>query len=321
MIPSSPMPAGIEPAAVLSDEHLLAATLEQREQEVPSSGSNRSLLVTAVLFLGFGGYYWGVEWVLILAVTIFLHELGHVAAMRVFGYKNVRILFIPLFGGLASGRPKELDGTKNALIALAGPAFGILTASVAGATAYMTGPQPWLVNFAWGALIVNALNLVPLVPLDGGRVVNAALFARVPVLELIFRLVAAALLGWWAWTVQSVFIGIIVVFLLLTTPPAFRRARALCTARRDGRWKKRELDLESIGALREVATTAYSKMPANVFNKKLPELVHGIWMEIHKRFPGPVGTVLLIAGYLLLCASAPFVLRLFAVYLGRPDFQ
>lgn len=41
--------------------------------------------------------------------------------MRLSGYKNVRMLFIPLFGGLATGEPRELDATKNALVALAGP--------------------------------------------------------------------------------------------------------------------------------------------------------------------------------------------------------
>lgn len=314
-----PMSA-IKAVASISNERLLADVLAHRGRSDTTGISKRSLLVTAVLFLGLGGYYWGWVWVVIVALAILLHEMGHVIAMRLFGYRNVRILFIPLLGGLASGEPRELHAAKDALIALAGPAFGIATAALVAVIAYVFQPQPWLVNFAWGALFINALNLVPLVPLDGGRFVNDALFSRIPVLELAFRLVAAGGLGWWAWKTDAVFFGIIAAFLLLTTSSAFRRARALRDARRDPFWQTAELDLDAVARLRQIATTAHSTMSPDLFNEKLPELVHGIWMEIQKKFPGPVHTVLLIAGFLATCASVIVVARLFANYLGRPHF-
>lgn len=48
-------------------------------------------------------------------------------------------------------------------------------------------------------LVVNAFNLLPLTPLDGGRVVESLLFARLPAMRLVFALAGMAALGGLAW--------------------------------------------------------------------------------------------------------------------------
>ncbi|WP_044891514.1 metalloprotease [Opitutus terrae] len=305
---SSPTPTPVD-----ADEFLLAQ-VRARGEATPASGiSSQLLLITAVLFIAIGGLNWGWRTVIFLAVAIAIHELGHVLAMRVFGYKNVRMLFLPFFGGLATGQPRELDATKNALVSLAGPLVGIASAVLAGVLALVTGAPPWLVEFAWASLFLNAFNLLPLVPLDGGQFANDTLFSRFPVLELLFRLLAVAGLGWLAWRAQSWVLGVVAGFMLLGTPQAFRRARIIREARRDPDWQTRPLDRDAVVALRGLVNQIYAGVSEKTPGR-LPELAHGVWLEIRKRFPGPGGTTALLAGYLVLCA---IVIPVIAVLLAR----
>lgn len=180
-----------QPATGMSDEALLAA-VNARGEESGRKSSLQTLLATGVLFLALGGLSWGWESVVYIALAVVLHELGHVFAMRHFGYKNVRMLFLPMFGGLATGEPRELDATKNAAVAIAGPVFGLASVLVAGVAAMWLESSSWLVEFAWVSLFLNAFNLLPLVPLDGGQFTNDVLFSRYPAMELGFRILAMA---------------------------------------------------------------------------------------------------------------------------------
>lgn len=312
--PSEPL----EPARTADDR--LLEEIRARGERAPGAGnSSPMLLLTAVLFIGLGGFSWGWRSVLYIAVAIGLHELGHVIAMRLFGYKNVRMLFLPFFGGLATGEPHELDATKNALVALAGPAFGVATAALAGMLALLLGAPLWLVQFAWVSLFLNAFNLLPLVPLDGGQFANDALFSRFPVLELVFRLLAIAGLGWLAWSSQAWLLGLLAVFMLITTQTAFRRACLIRDARRDPVWQTRPLDRDAVAALRGIVTRIFRGVSPEKLEPKLPEHVHGVWLEIRKRFPGPGRTVALLGAYFALCfVAVPVIGILLATFLPRP---
>ena len=72
---------------------------------------------------------------------------------------------------------------KRALVSLAGPLPGIAAgfALVAAALKY---DQPWLAQLALFSFIINGLNLLPVVPLDGGKLLGAILFKRHPDLEI-----------------------------------------------------------------------------------------------------------------------------------------
>ncbi len=317
--PSEPPPPPPLPSA--DDVNLLAALIARGENSSGKGSSSTVLLITIALFVGLGGVYWGWRMVIYLLVAIALHEIGHVIAMRAFGYKNVRMLFIPLFGGLATGEPRESDAAKNAMVALAGPAFGLITAAVAAALAFVLGSPPLLVEFAWISLLLNAFNLLPLVPLDGGQVANDTLFSRYPVLELIFRLLAVAGLGWLAFELQAWVLALLPVFLLISTPIAYRRARLVRDARRDPSWQTRQLDHEAMGKLRAIIATLFASVSPATYEKKLPEHVHGLWMDIRKRFPGPGRTTALLAVYLSLCLIVvPVIAVLLVVALESPVF-
>lgn len=303
-----------------SEDLALLTAVRSRGENTSSPNAGLGVLaITGFAFLAFGGLQWGWETVAFLALAIGLHEIGHVLAMRMFGYKNVRMLFIPFFGGLATGQPQELDATKNALVALAGPAFGLLTVVFAGAAGLISGPHPWLLKFAWVSLIMNAFNLLPIMPLDGGQFTNDTLFSRFPVLELVFRLFAIAALGWLSFVLKVWMLGAVGMVLLIATPIAFRRARLIRDARRDPLWLTRPLDVDAVIALRGIVTSVFGAAQARKLRTKLPEHVHGIWLEIRKRFPGPGRTATLLAGYFFLAAILyPAVALSLAYFVGAP---
>lgn len=101
-----------------------------------------------------------------VALAAGVHELGHIAALRALGYA---------VGGIrveAQGLCISYSGAPNAArelaAALAGPAAGLLLAYI---LSYMSARlcSPWLSLAAGASLILSLFNLLPILPLDGGR--------------------------------------------------------------------------------------------------------------------------------------------------------
>src|SRR5262245_43120083 len=109
--------------------------------------------------------------------------------MRVFGYRNLRMFFIPLFGAAVSGQNFNVAGWKKALVSLEGPAPGLVMGLALSFVALFSD-YPWLEKFAVLTVILNAFNLLPFVPLDGGWFLNASLFCRRAWLETGFKVAA-----------------------------------------------------------------------------------------------------------------------------------
>lgn len=302
----SPTHAAAPADASTADERLLHAVLALGDA-TPRPGSPRQFLFTAALFLILGAAWWGVDTVLHIAAAVALHELGHVFAMRLCGYKNVRMLFVPLFGGLATGEPRELDATRNTIVALAGPVVGLLTAVAAGfAAVLLPAPEVWL-NYAMIALFLNGFNLLPLYPLDGGQVANETLFSRFPGVELVFRLAAIAGLGWLAYALEAWLLGVLPVYLLLTAQASYRRARMVRQARRDATLREGALDLDAVRRLRDMVVTLFEKLPREKYEPAMPGHVHALWLEIRKRRAGLRATLGLLAAYALCLAAVFFI--------------
>lgn len=117
----------------------------------------------------------GVELLLILALlaVVTIHESGHFLAMKAFGYKNVSMFFVPLLGAFVSGEKRETPPGAEIIMLLAGPVPGILIGM--GLLYFQTSVL--LGNLGVMFLTVNLFNMLPFLPLDGGRIMDA-LFAR-----------------------------------------------------------------------------------------------------------------------------------------------
>lgn len=117
-----------------------------------------------------------VIWVAVVFQGILMHELGHALVGRAYG-RQPRIELIAL-GGLTWWEQREpLSPARSLAVSIAGPAVGIVIGSIALLAMDPLGiPEPSLARYAFTSLIyVNLgwglLNLLPVMPLDGGNIV------------------------------------------------------------------------------------------------------------------------------------------------------
>lgn len=102
-------------------------------------------------------------------LLILIHELGHTLANWAYGIKQSPPIFIPYMGALIMLRQNPRDAKAEAVIGIAGPIAGTLGAMCCYALYLYTG-NPLLAVLAKYAMWMNLFNLIPIWPLDGGRV-------------------------------------------------------------------------------------------------------------------------------------------------------
>ncbi len=127
-----------------------------------------SMLVSIGAYALLGGWWFGVG----LVALIFFHEMGHVLALRRQGVRASAPLFIPFMGAVIGMRGMPKNAWREAEIALAGPALGSLAAAAVWAIGAYEGSN-FLRALAFVGFFINLFNLIPMVPLDGGRAVAA----------------------------------------------------------------------------------------------------------------------------------------------------
>ncbi len=145
---------------------------------VPASRLRRFLVFAVSLALYAAIAVWSLPdltttWVVL---TVLLHEAGHFVAMDLQGYSNLNMFFIPFIAGAVTGEKKNASPADQLIMLLAGPTPGLLV----GCLIYVLDalyPIPSVRPFAIWLVALNLLNLLPIWPLDGGRICWI-LFAR-----------------------------------------------------------------------------------------------------------------------------------------------
>jgi Zn-dependent protease len=117
-------------------------------------------------------WIWGLPFAIGFVLLILVHELGHVLELRRQGVKASAPLFIPFLGAVIGMRELPDDAWKEAKVALAGPILGSVGAAVFWIAGEATGSD-LLVALAFVGFFLNLFNLIPIVPLDGGRAAGA----------------------------------------------------------------------------------------------------------------------------------------------------
>ena len=107
-----------------------------------------------------------------LVVLLFIHEMGHVLEARRQGLPTSAPMFIPFLGALITMKQLPDDVWREARVALAGPIIGTLGACVFWAIGAGTD-RDFFTAMAYVGFFLNLFNLLPIVPLDGGRAVAA----------------------------------------------------------------------------------------------------------------------------------------------------
>lgn len=175
--------------------------------------------------LGWSAVQIGVQflllWVLAVFISILVHEFGHALTARAFGYPPRVLLY--QFGGLAMYTPDHNFALwKSLLTVAAGPFAGIL---LGGAVLILTLvlqvqqiemtdeaamflSDMLYINFFW-----SAMNLLPVLPLDGGQMSRDLLLMVTPRkgirIALIISAVVGGLIAIWAVTIQQLYIAIL----------------------------------------------------------------------------------------------------------------
>lgn len=109
-------------------------------------------------------------------VSIYLHELGHVYAAKMFNIKTSTI-FLSLIGGVASLEKEPRQGWQEFVVAIGGPLVTLILALIG----YICAPLHYLFILLFVLnILLFVFNMLPLHPMDGGRILRSILFKIAP---------------------------------------------------------------------------------------------------------------------------------------------
>ena len=154
---------------------------------------NKSLMSLGLFILLFYFLIDDVQVLFLVVLILFIHEMGHFIAMKVFGYNGVNMFFIPLIGAMVTGEKERVSQSQRAIIVLAGPIPGVLIGC--GIIAYAqtighTGAA--IAGFMF--LLINIINLLPLDPLDGGKLIETLFFSSNEKIKQVFLIASVAIM-------------------------------------------------------------------------------------------------------------------------------
>ncbi len=173
--------------------------------------------------LSFGVYWAAFGWPFAagLIVSLYIHEMGHVAALRHFGIRASLPMFLPGIGAVVRLQQHPASAVEDARVGLAGPLWG-MGAAIAAWLAFLGGGWPLLAAIARFGAWINLFNLLPIWQLDGGRAFRALSRGQ--------RFAAAVAMGaLWLWTREGLLIllGIVALLRVFGETPAEEDRKAV----------------------------------------------------------------------------------------------
>lgn len=277
-----------------ADEEWIDDVIDELRASEKSSINTGSVIaiaaISAGLFAGLGAMQWTWDFVLILLVVLAVHELGHLIAMLMFGHRDVRMFFVPFMGAAVTGRSRDTAGWKRVVVSLAGPVPGVLLGAVAGVLGLIAQQETVAIGGVI-AVAINGFNLLPVLPLDGGWVLQNTIFCRNQVLESIFRCVAIPLLivggvvlGGWA-------LFVVAAFLAIAIPLQLRTDRLIAKLRDEGYRPEpdregRVTDADVTRIAREMDAAFPPRVMTRLNAKAIAGLVDRVYESLSIRPPG-----------------------------------
>lgn len=129
---------------------------------------------SATMLVSIGAYalIWGLPFAVGFVVLMLVHEMGHVWQLRREGIEASAPMFIPFLGAVVAAKSMGDDAGAEARVGLAGPVLGSIAALVPLGIWLATGEEFWQA-LAFVGFFLNLFNLLPVLPLDGGRAMAA----------------------------------------------------------------------------------------------------------------------------------------------------
>ncbi|MFC5404432.1 site-2 protease family protein [Cohnella soli] len=165
--------------------------------------------ITMMISLGAYAALYGWKFGVAIVYLIFVHEMGHLIAAKRKGVKTSPAYFIPFVGAMVNMKEPLKDAATESYVAYAGPLAGLISFLPAVVLYEYTGEPFWALVVFLGSLL-NLFNLIPVTPLDGGRIVSVlstkiwligllilAAYAVYTMSPLIFLILIIGAFGWW----------------------------------------------------------------------------------------------------------------------------
>jgi Zn-dependent protease len=130
-----------------------------------------SSLISLFISLGVYALAYGWKFAIALVYLIYVHEMGHLFAAKKKGIPTTKAVFLPFVGAFIALKEEPKTAKDEAYLAYAGPLWGTLAFLPALPLYWMTKEPFWGLVITLGAMI-NLFNLMPIHPLDGGRIVG-----------------------------------------------------------------------------------------------------------------------------------------------------
>ncbi|MEJ6589287.1 MAG: hypothetical protein QNL43_05745 [Crocinitomicaceae bacterium] len=165
--------------------------LKEKEEKKNWSATAFSLVLFIASFLLL--FSENIQFLVFLVVVLFIHEMGHFLFMKLFKYKNVKMLFVPLMGAFVQGAKKVYSQKESFWVVLGGPVPGVIF-GVVGAIFAFEFEINWLLELSTVFILLNMINLLPLDPLDGGQLFRLLVKYDHDLFLMIFSLVSSLIL-------------------------------------------------------------------------------------------------------------------------------
>jgi stage IV sporulation protein FB len=160
-------------------------------------------------------------------ISIMVHELGH--ALTIKHYKLPTSITLQAFGGYATYPSGRLSRPQNFLVTAAGPAAQLVLALVAYVLLNRLPPNDGIDKFLESLMLISllwaVLNLLPVLPMDGGQLVNAVLGPARIRITLWITIVTGVLVGLLALKIGMFFLAIILGMFAFQAGQALRATR------------------------------------------------------------------------------------------------
>lgn len=159
-----------------------------------------------------------------LLIVLLMHELGHFFAMKAFNYSNPKLFVLPLLGAFDTGKTSVITQRQMSIVILSGPVPGILIglALLTGNHYYPNDRLEMLGNIFMG---LNFFNLLPFMPLDGGRLLSTLFIDQNHIIRVVFTIISIMFLVLFTFVFQSLFFLIIPVSMVFELISEFKNQK------------------------------------------------------------------------------------------------
>jgi Zn-dependent protease len=164
-------------------------------EETEEKSSWGTTVVSLIIFILIFAYFFNdqISFIAVLVSALIIHELGHFLLMKLFGYKDVSMVFVPMMGAFVNGKKKKYSQFQSLLVVAAGPFPGMIIGFLF-LLIYAQNPNELYFLVAIIFLALNSINLLPLDPLDGGQLFRFLMSKQSDLFMLVFSFISSLIL-------------------------------------------------------------------------------------------------------------------------------